>query len=88
MHVRTSEVFLDEADVATLTGIRTGRGGKTRCERQIAWLSQSGIPFFVNGSGRPVVARAAVEGRGAALPAAIPKPWVPYVLTQQGKKAT
>jgi hypothetical protein len=87
MHVRTSEVFLDEADVATLTGIRTGRGGKTRCERQIAWLSQSGVPFFVNACGRPVVARAAVEGRVHPPLPHVPQPWVPYVLTK-GKKAT
>jgi hypothetical protein len=61
MHVKTSEVFLDPEDIATLTGIRKGRGGKTRCERQIAWLRQSGIPFWVNACGRPIVARAAVE---------------------------
>ena len=83
MHVKTSEVFLDPEDIATLTGIRKGRGGKTRCERQIAWLRQSGIPFWVNACGRPIVARAAVEGRGEPLPDDAERSWVPYVLTQE-----
>jgi len=83
MLAKTSEVFLAPEDIATLTGIRVGRHGKTRFELQIAWLRKSGIPFWVNACGRPVVARAAVEGR-ADLPMPQARPWVPNVL----KKAT
>jgi hypothetical protein len=84
----TSEVFLNEEDVAVLTGIRTGAKGKSKLERQVAWLRTSGIPFWVNARGRPVVARAAVEGRRDALPD-IKKTWVPDVLRSgdHGKKA-
>jgi hypothetical protein len=47
---------------------------------QIEALRTMGIPFFINGIGRPVVARSAVEGRKVA--AAVPKKqaWVPDVL--------
>lgn len=50
-----SSVFLDEEDLAMLTGRKLRR-------LQIQWLRTSGIPFFVNAAGRPVVTRAAVEG--------------------------
>ncbi|MGH8657525.1 MAG: DUF4224 domain-containing protein [Gammaproteobacteria bacterium] len=49
-------IFLSADEIATLTG-------KRRKSCQIAWLKNSGIPFHVNASGRPVVTRAAVEGQ-------------------------
>lgn len=49
-------IFLSAEEIGTLTG-------KRRKSCQIAWLRKSGIPFYVNASGRPVVTRAAVEGQ-------------------------
>lgn len=49
-------IFLEPSDLATLTG------RKLKSD-QINQLRFMGIPFFVNASGRPVVTRAAVEGR-------------------------
>ncbi|MGH8487884.1 MAG: DUF4224 domain-containing protein [Gammaproteobacteria bacterium] len=49
-------IFLSADEIATLTG-------KRRKSCQVAWLRESGIPFHVNACGRPVVTRAAVEGR-------------------------
>lgn len=64
--------FLEPAEIATLTG----RKFKSR---QIDTLRRMAIPFFVNATGHPVVARAAIDGIRA--PAAEPKkPWVPKVL--------
>lgn len=49
-------IFLEPSDLATLTG------RKLKSD-QINQLRFMGIPFFVNAAGRPVVTRAAVEGR-------------------------
>lgn len=57
--------FLPQDDVATLTG------RKNRKLQGIA-LKKMGIPFWVNAIGKPVVARAAVEGRKEAPR---PKTW-------------
>lgn len=54
--------FLTTEEVAELTGIRKGRDGKTREQRQAYMLSMMGIPHFVNGIGRPIVARSCIEG--------------------------
>ncbi|MGH8643175.1 MAG: DUF4224 domain-containing protein [Gammaproteobacteria bacterium] len=45
-------IFLSADEIAALTG-------KRRKSCQIAWLRTSGIPFYVNASGRPVVTCAA-----------------------------
>jgi hypothetical protein len=64
--------FLQPAEIATLTG----RKFKSR---QIDTLRRMAIPFFVNATGHPVVARAAIDGTKA--PAAEQKKlWVPKVL--------
>ena len=49
-------IFLSADEIAALTG-------KRRKSCQIAWLRTSGIPFYVNASGRPVVTCAAVEAQ-------------------------
>lgn len=49
-------IFLEPSDLATLTG------RKLKSD-QIDQLRYMGIPFFINAAGRPVVTRAAVEGR-------------------------
>jgi hypothetical protein len=64
--------FLDQAEIATLTG----RKFKSR---QIDTLRRMAIPFFVNATGHPVVARAAIHGPGA-VEAEQKKAWVPKVL--------
>jgi hypothetical protein len=61
-----SETFLTPEEVAELTGIATGRRGKKREELQVEWLRTSGIPFWVNARGRPIIARVAIEGKNAA----------------------
>ncbi len=53
-----SDLFISPEDLVILTG-------RSLRPQQIAWLRQSGIPFFINAAGRPVVTRAAVEGRDA-----------------------
>jgi len=49
-------IFLEPSDIAELTGYRLKSA-------QVEQLRVMGIPFFVNAAGRPVVTRAAVEGR-------------------------
>lgn len=76
---QTLDTFLKPEEVAELTGIRTGRAGKTRLELQIAWLRTSGLRFWVNACGRPIVPRTAIDGRPSEAPPASTA-WVPDVL--------
>ncbi|WP_431290450.1 DUF4224 domain-containing protein [Burkholderia cepacia] len=57
-----TSTFLTPEEVSELSGIRTGRKGKTREQLQIEWLRSSGIPFWTNARGRPIVARSAIDG--------------------------
>jgi hypothetical protein len=57
-------MFLTQEDIIELTGIRKGKEKKTRFELQIAALKKMKVPHFVNAAGRPVVARAVIEGGG------------------------
>ena len=67
-----SDTFLDADEVRELTG-------RTKHALQAAHLRVQGIPFFTNAVGRPIVPRAAIEGRAkTAKPPE--KPWVPDVL--------
>ena len=61
-------IFLPPDELATLTGIRSGRRGKTREERQIDALKKMKIPHYVNAARRPVVARAVIEGASSKPP--------------------
>jgi len=63
-------MFLTPQELATLTGF-------SRKANQITQLRKMGIPFFVNGSGRAIVTRAAVEGRREQKQ---PLTWSPTVL--------
>jgi hypothetical protein len=65
-------MFLEPAEISVLTG----RKFKSL---QIDALRQMGIPFFVNATGHPVVARAAIDGAKAQV-AEPKKAWVPKVL--------
>lgn len=51
----TEADFLDDTALRKLTGYKVAR-------LQIDQLRRMGVPFFVNGAGKPVVPRAAVEG--------------------------
>lgn len=68
-----SAMFLEPNEIKMLTG-------RSYIRLQIVALKQMGIPFFVNGVGRPVVARSAVEGKGSSNPVPQKKTWVPNVL--------
>jgi hypothetical protein len=48
-------IFLDDDDLAKLTGFKTAR-------KQIQQLRTMGVPFRVNAGGLPVVAISAIEG--------------------------
>ena len=81
-----SDTFLSPQEIEELTGVKTGRNKRTREQLQIEWLRASGIPFWENARGRPIVARAAIEGRRAAeVAAAEPKKkWQPHALSLVG----
>lgn len=75
-----SDTFLSPDEVADLTGIRTGKHGRTREQLQADWLRSSGIPHWVNARGRPIIARAAIIGRESKE--SLPKQkWQPKLVT-------
>ena len=63
-----SSMFLTPEEMAQLTGYK--RHGK-----QIEALRQMGIVCRVNPAGRPIVARAGIEGAQAAAPAPAGRRW-------------
>lgn len=69
-------IFLQPTEVAELTGVRSGRDGKTREARQIEALRKMKIPHYVNAVNRPIVARAIIEG-GATKPPPSTQAWSP-----------
>ena len=72
-------MFLEPSEIAQLTGIRGGHRGKTREQRQIAILRAQKVPFYITAAGRPVVARAVIEG-GAHQPPKERTAWEPGVM--------
>lgn len=63
--------FLTPEEIAILTG-------RKMKSKQIESLRSMSIPFFINATGHPVVARSAVDGKADFEPQ---KPrWVPAVL--------
>ena len=64
-------IFLDDDDVAKLTGKKLKAG-------QIDALRRMGILFYVKAAGRPVVPISSVDPSNAATP--VDKPWTPDVL--------
>jgi hypothetical protein len=71
-------LFITPDEVRELTGFALKA-------KQIDQLRRMGIPFFVNGCGRPIVTVAAVEGRKQETPTA--QGWRPAVLTVDRKAA-
>jgi len=57
-------MFLSAEELARLTG-------RKMKSKQIEVLRQSGVPFYVDASGHPVVPASAIEGRKQAPPAPI-----------------
>lgn len=72
-----ASTFLTPAEVAELTGVRIGKDGKSREYLQARALQNMRIPHWVNAAGRPIVARAVIEGGRAEKPAAT---WSPNLL--------
>ncbi len=66
-------LFLAAEELADLTGFH-------RRARQIEQLRLMGIPFFVNGAGRAVVARSAIDGKRDPP---LVRTWVPAVVKYQ-----
>jgi hypothetical protein len=54
-----SATFLEPNEICELTG-------RKMKSKQIDALRRAGLPFFVNATGHPIVARATIEGRTAA----------------------
>ena len=71
--------FLDPHDIATLTGIKSGRDGIHRDVLQAAQLRRMGIAHWINARGAPVVPRAAVEG-GKVAAVEKQQAWTPVPL--------
>ena len=63
-------MFLNRDELALLTGFR-------RKGRQVEQLRRMGVTFYVNGCGRPIVARTAIEGRTDGTS---PLVWTPSVV--------
>lgn len=55
----TTNAFLTREEISILTG-------RALKSMQIEQLRRMGISFFVNGAGRPVVVRSAIEGTGVS----------------------
>lgn len=73
--------FLTREELAELTGISRGKDRKTCPELQAAQLSAMKIPYYRNAAGRPVVARAVVEGAAHAQAAAMTtEEWMPEAM--------
>lgn len=81
--------FLGEDEVAELTGIKRGRtdtvAGRqiklTKWDLQCRQLRASGIPFYTNARGRPVVVRSSVDGGSRA--AEPPRRWTAEMVGSQ-----
>lgn len=71
-------LFVNPEDLRRLTGFATKA-------KQIAYLRTIGIPFIINGAGKPVVTVAAVEGRRETR--AVTQAWSPAVLQGERKAA-
>jgi hypothetical protein len=52
------DIFLSVEEIERLTGIKRGRGGKSREELQCEYLKENNIPFRPNARGEPIVAKA------------------------------
>jgi Domain of unknown function (DUF4224) len=81
-------LFLTPEELAELTGIKTGKAGKTREQRQLAHLKAQRIPHFVSAAGYPKVARATIEGASAPQTNLVVPVWEPAREWQPGPAVT
>lgn len=72
-------LFLTDAEVAELTGIKRGSNGKTRAQMQCAHLVQIGVPFRPNVLGEPKISRDYINNV-SALPPKVAANWQPAIL--------
>jgi hypothetical protein len=77
-----SPLFLSEAQVDELTGIRRGDTSKgikrTKFQLQISFLRLSGIAFIENARGKPMITLSAIEGGKTKSPTR--KSWQPQAI--------
>lgn len=82
MSAQLDTLFLSEEQVDHLTGIKRGdtiHGQKrTKFQLQVEFLRLRGIAFIENARGKPIITRAAVEGRQEKEP--VRKGWQPKVV--------
>lgn len=71
-------LFLTPDEVRELTGIKRGKGTQSRESLQANALRRMRIPFHVNAIGRPIVARAMIEGVANKQEAKAPE-WEPAI---------
>lgn len=71
-----SDTFLSQEEVRELTGVRTGKKGRTRTQLQAQALKKMKIPHYVNAAELVIVVRAVIEGGRAKEPAPAPT-WQP-----------
>jgi hypothetical protein len=72
-------MFLTPSEIATLTGIKTGRNGETREQLQIKQLRKMGITFVINARSAPVITWEAINGNRYSQ--AESTGWTPKVLS-------
>ncbi|QDQ28335.1 DUF4224 domain-containing protein [Chitinimonas arctica] len=72
-------LFLTAEEVVVLTGIATGRGGRTREELQCDWLRLNALAHKVNARGAPIVYRSQFLSSPPRVKEEKPQ-WVPGVL--------
>lgn len=70
-------LFLTTDEIKELTGVRGGKPGRTREQRQADCLRSMKIPFYLNAVGRPIVSRSAIEG--TKTKEAAPLTWEPAI---------
>ena len=69
-----SDLFLTQEEIVTLTGYKSST-------KQIDVLRRQGVPFRLNGRGRPIITRAAILGdTNKAKPTQKTSVWQPHVL--------
>ncbi|WP_255357258.1 DUF4224 domain-containing protein [Xylophilus sp. Leaf220] len=74
-------MFLSAPELAELTGISRGKDSMTCGELQAAQLRAMKIPHYRNAAGRPVIARAVIEGAAYVQSSAAGADWMPEVMS-------
>ena len=67
--------FLSDDELRSLTGFH-------RKVKQVAQLRLMGVPFWVNGRGRPVVPRSVIEGNATSSHT---RRWAPALIKNDGE---